>query len=72
MPARDLDVVDEVRPRIEADHVPRVGDEVRQRVDVVEVVLAVAIVDEVLDAADVEAGEPRDALDLSMISAGGV
>ena len=41
----------------------RVGDEVRERVDVVVVDLAVAIVDEVLDAADVDAGGLHDALD---------
>ena len=59
-----LDVVDEVHPRIEADDPLGVGDEVRQRVDVVEVGLAVAIVDEVLDAADVEMTGAGDGLDL--------
>src|SRR5256714_8437045 len=55
-------VVDEPNEWIEADHVRRVGDEVREGVDVVEVVLAVAVVHEKLDAADVEMRGARDAL----------
>ena len=51
-----LEPVGQPRERIEAEHARRVGDEVRQRVDVVEVELAVAVVDQVLDAADVDAG----------------
>ena len=60
--ASRLEVVHEARPRVEADDVRRVGDEVRERVDVVEVRPAVAVVDQVLDAADVEVRGPRDAL----------
>src|SRR5206468_9686507 len=47
-------VVHQPLERIEADDVPAVRHEVRERVDVVEVVLAVAIVDQVLDSANVE------------------
>src|SRR3712207_8849995 len=42
--------------------VRRVGHEVRERVDVIEVVPTVAVVHEVLDAADVQPRRPRDAL----------
>ena len=51
--------VDECRERVEAHHALRVGDEVGERVDVVVDVPAGAVVDQVLDAADVDArGRP--------------
>src|SRR5206468_5281043 len=54
-----LQIVDEISPGIEADDVLRIGHEVRERVDVVEVVLAVSVVDEILNAADVEPCAPQ-------------
>src|ERR1035437_9387153 len=58
-----LDVIHEPHERIESDHVLRVGHEVRQRVYVVVVRLAVAVVDQVLDAADVETDPFSNPLD---------
>src|ERR1700729_4080217 len=49
---------------IEADHVHAVGNEVRKRVDVVVEALSVAIVGDVLDATDLDAGVLHDALDI--------
>src|SRR5215207_3599015 len=60
-----FEVVHQPHERIEPDDPWRIGHEVRQRVDVVEVVAAVAVVDEVLDAADVELHVPRDPLHLA-------
>ncbi len=48
--------------RVEPDHVARVGYEVRQRVDIVEVRLAVAVVDQEFDPADIQMRTPRDPL----------
>ena len=57
-------MVDESNPGIEAKHVHRIGDEIRKSVHIVEVVPAVAIIDEILDPADIEARMSRDRLDL--------
>src|SRR5690349_24376821 len=59
-PRAAREVIDQALERIESDHARPVGDEVGQRVDVVDVGLAVAVVDQVLDAADVELAAPRD------------
>src|SRR5688500_11368980 len=59
-----LQVVDQVLEGIESQDTLRVGHEVRERVDVVEVMPAVAIVAEVLDAADVAFRRAREALHL--------
>ena len=48
--------------RVPAEHVQRLGDEVGQRVDVVEAGRAVAVVDQIFDSADVEPGGLRDPL----------
>ena len=65
-PGRDLgfQIVDEAREWIEADHPWRIGDEVRERVDVVVIPFAVAVVDHVFDAADFDVGGAHDALDV--------
>ena len=55
------DEVDERFEGVEADDVRGVGDEVRQGVEVVEVGLAIAGIDEVLDATDVHARRRDDA-----------
>src|SRR6476469_4769660 len=49
-----LDVVHQSLERVEPDQPRRVGHEVRERVDVVEVDLAVALALQILDAADVD------------------
>src|SRR5581483_9046860 len=56
------EIVDEPLMRIKPDDIPRVGHEIRQRVHVVEVVLAIPIIDEHLDTPDVEIHMPRDVL----------
>src|ERR1700691_5614114 len=55
--------VSEIDEGIEADHALRISDKVRKRIDVVVVDLSVAVVDNVLDTADVDAGRGHDALD---------
>ena len=62
-PARDQ-IVNQPLEWIESDHVSAIGHEIRERVDVVEVMTAVAVVDEVLDAADVEAHALGNSFDL--------
>src|SRR5258708_2776296 len=59
-----LQVVREILERVEPDDPRSVGDEIREGVDVVVVDVAVAVIDYVLDAADVDAGGPHDALDV--------
>src|SRR6266480_3361056 len=59
-----LEIVHQPRERIEAHHARRVGLEVRERVDVVEVETPVAVIDHVLDAAHVDVRRPHDALHL--------
>src|SRR5439155_21336140 len=59
-PRAAREVIDQALERIEPDHARPVGDEVGQRIDVVDVGTAVAVVDQVLDAADVELAAPRD------------
>src|SRR5205814_10651310 len=56
-------IIDQSLERIEADDVATVRNEIRQRVDVVEVVVAVAVIDEIFDSADVQAHPLRDLLD---------
>src|SRR5450432_1227092 len=56
-------VVHEPDKGIEADDLGTVGDEVGESVDVIEVELAVAIVNDVLNAADFNIGGIHDALD---------
>src|SRR5947209_7078894 len=56
-----LEVVGELDEGIEADDIDGVGDEVGEGVDVVVEKRAVAVVDDVLDAADVNAGLLHDA-----------
>ncbi len=53
-----LEVVHQSRVRIETDHVHGIGDEVGKRVYVVEIVLAIPIIDQVLDPSYVEARPP--------------
>ena len=48
-----LNYVHEPLEWVESDHPRGVGDEVRQRIDIVEVGLAVALVDKEFDAANV-------------------
>ncbi len=48
--------------RIEADHVARIGHEVRERVHIVEIRLAIPIVDQEFDPADIQTRPPRDPL----------
>src|SRR5215212_2333240 len=55
--------VNESFVRVEADNVRRVRDEVRERVDVVVKNVAVAVVHDVLDAAEVEPRGRRDSFD---------
>ena len=50
------------RARVNPQDARGVGDEVRQRVDVVVVALAVTVIDDVLDAADLDACSGRDRL----------
>ena len=52
--------VDEPAERVEADDVGGVGDEVREGVDIVIDEAAVAVVDHVFDAADVDGSAPHD------------
>src|SRR5690348_2441886 len=59
-PRATREVIDQALEWIESDHARPVGDEVGQGVDVVDIGLAVAVVDQVLDAADVELAAPRD------------
>src|SRR5215207_1400631 len=60
-----FEVVHQPHERVKANDPWCIGHEVRQCVDVVEVVATVAVVDEVLDAADVELHVPRDPLHLT-------
>src|SRR6478752_987217 len=57
--------VSKLGERIKADYVDAVSDEVRERVDVVVEALTVAIVGDVFDAADLDAGVLHDAFDVS-------
>ena len=56
--------VGQLREGIEANHVHAVGDEVRKRIDVVVEALPIAVVGDVFDAADLDAGVLHDALDV--------
>src|SRR5215212_4431173 len=59
-PRAAREVIDQALERIETDHARPVGDEVGQRIDVVDVRATIAVVDQVLDAADVELAAPGD------------
>src|ERR1041385_8909354 len=55
--------VDQVHMRLEADDARGVRDEIRERVDVVEIELSIPVVDDVFHAADVDAHGLDDLLD---------
>ena len=65
-------IVDEPVVRVPAEHVQRLGDEVGQRVDVVEPRHPVAVVDHHFDPADVESRAAAIASTAAMIAASGV
>src|SRR6476469_3923940 len=56
--------VNQPNKRVKADNLRPVSNEIRKRVDVVKIELAVAIIDDVLDAADFNLRFLHDALDL--------
>ena len=57
-------IVDEARERVKADNVWCVGNKVRERVHVIVIHLAVAVVDQVLDSANVDMRGAHDAADV--------
>ena len=58
-----LEKIDQAHIWIEADDARCVGHEVRQRVDIVESGATVALVDDVFDAADIDAAHSDNFLD---------
>src|SRR5579863_3770463 len=56
-------VIGEIDVRVKANDLGCVSDKVRERVDVVEVELAIAVIDDVFDPADVDAHALDDAFD---------
>src|SRR5689334_25313826 len=63
IPPRDQ-IIHQSRKRIEADHIRSIRNKIRERVDVVEVVLTVPIIYQIFDAADIELDPCGNTLDL--------
>src|SRR5215831_6157347 len=55
-------IIHEPRERVEPHHVRSIGDEVRERIDIVEVHLTIAGIDQILDSTDFDVGCGSDAL----------
>src|ERR1051326_1903847 len=59
-----LEKVDELGKGIEADDLRAISDEIGKRIDVVKVEFAIAVIDDILDAADLNARGVHDAFHL--------